>query len=81
VLKLYDRRFGLCLRYILKKKTALHTLENEAAFEAFIGRGMMPGFLGHLKKRNETEDFTVVAWEFLDEGNCTDGLAKYEAML
>ncbi|KAK4233135.1 hypothetical protein C8A03DRAFT_48226 [Achaetomium macrosporum] len=81
VLKLYDRRFGSCLRYILKKKTAPHTPENEAAFEAFVRRGMMPGFLRYPKKRNETEDFAVTAREFLDEGNRTDSLAKYEATL
>ncbi|KAH6845044.1 hypothetical protein B0I37DRAFT_379019 [Chaetomium sp. MPI-CAGE-AT-0009] len=82
VLKLYDRRFGSCLRYIFKKKTAPHSRENEAAFEAFVRRGMMPGFLGYLKKRNETETFAVTAREFLDEDNhYTDRLAKYEATL
>ncbi|KAL2126355.1 hypothetical protein VTI74DRAFT_1129 [Chaetomium olivicolor] len=81
VLKVYDRRFGSCLRYILKKKTAPITWESEAAFEGFVRRGMMPGFLRYLKKRNETEDFAVTAREFLDEGNRTDGLAKYEATL
>lgn len=37
MLKLYDRRFGSCLRYLLKDKTAPHTRENEAAFEHIDG--------------------------------------------
>ncbi|KAL2133613.1 hypothetical protein VTI74DRAFT_2015 [Chaetomium olivicolor] len=81
VLKLYDRRFGTCLRDILEEKPAPYTQENEAAFQAFVGRGMMPGFLRYLKKRNETEQFAVAAWQFLDEPDRTEGLAKYEAAL
>ncbi|KAL2143662.1 hypothetical protein VTI28DRAFT_10169 [Corynascus sepedonium] len=42
---------------------------------------MMPEFLRYLKKRNEAEQFAVAAWQFLDEPNCTEGLAKYEATL
>ncbi|KAL2022650.1 hypothetical protein VTK56DRAFT_4994 [Thermocarpiscus australiensis] len=84
VLKLYDRRFGSCLRDVLEErrhKPVPHTQENEAAFEAFVRRGMMPGFLRYLKERNETEIFAVPPWEFLDEPNRTEGLAKYEATL
>ncbi|KAL2179571.1 uncharacterized protein P884DRAFT_283462 [Thermothelomyces heterothallicus CBS 202.75] len=81
VLKLYDRRFGSCLRYVLDKRTAPHTRESEAAFEAFVRRGMMPGFLRYIRDRNETEDYAVAAWEFLDEPSHADGLAKYEATL
>ncbi|KAK4135165.1 hypothetical protein BT67DRAFT_293466 [Trichocladium antarcticum] len=81
VLKLYDRRFGSCLREVCKDRAAPHTQENEAAFEAFVRRGMMPGFLRHRKERNETEMLAVRAREFLDEPNRTEGLAKYEAAL
>ncbi|KAK4233167.1 hypothetical protein C8A03DRAFT_19702, partial [Achaetomium macrosporum] len=81
VLKLYDRRFGSCLRDVLEDKPAPYTQENEAAFQTFVGRGMMPGFLRYLKKRNETEQFAVAAWQFLDEPDRTEGLAKYEAAL
>jgi hypothetical protein len=84
VLKLYDRRFGSGLRGFHKDSVAPHTQQSEAAFEAFVRRGMMPGFLRHLKERNETEILPVSAWEFLDpdeEPNRTEGLAKYEAAL
>ena len=81
VLKLYDRRFGSCLREVCKDRAAPHTQESEAAFEAFVGRGMMPEFLRHRKERNETENLAVRAREFLDEPNRTEGLAKYEAAL
>jgi len=81
VLKLYDRRFGSCLREVRKDQAVPHTQETEAAFEAFVRRGMMPGFLRHRKERNETETLPVSAREFLDEPNRTEGLAKYEAAL
>ncbi|KAK4248925.1 hypothetical protein C7999DRAFT_39915 [Corynascus novoguineensis] len=81
VLKLYDRRFGSCLRDILEDKPAPYTRENEAAFQTFVGRGMIPGSLRHLKQRNDTEQYAVAAWQFLDEPNRTEGLAKYEATL
>lgn len=81
VLKLYDRRFGSSLRDILEDKPAPYTRENEEAFQTFVQRGMMPEFLRYLKKRNETEQFAVAAWQFLDEPNRTEGLAKYEATL
>ncbi|KAK4153669.1 hypothetical protein C8A00DRAFT_33620 [Chaetomidium leptoderma] len=81
VVKLYDRRFGSCPRDVLENKPAPRTQETEAAFQAFVGRGMMPGFLRSLKERNESEDFAVAAREFLDEPNRTEGLAKYEAAL
>ncbi|KAK3897149.1 hypothetical protein C8A05DRAFT_48119 [Staphylotrichum tortipilum] len=81
VLKLYDRRFGSCLRDVCNDRAAPHAQENEAAFEAFVRRGMMPGFLRHRKERNETESLPVRARRFLDEPNCTEGLAKYEAAL
>ncbi|KAK4105347.1 hypothetical protein N658DRAFT_462525 [Parathielavia hyrcaniae] len=81
VLKLYDRRFGSCLREVCNDRAAPHTQENEAAFEDFVRRGMMPGFLRHRKERNETENFPVRAREFLDEPDRTEGLAKYEAPL
>ena len=83
VLKLYDRRFGSCLREIRKDRAAPHTPENEAAFEAFVKRGMMPGFLRLRKERNETETLPVRAREFLldEPDRTTEGLAKYEAAL
>lgn len=82
VLKLYDRRFGYCLRKVGKDRAAPYTQENEAAFEAFVRRGMMPRFLRHRKAMNEeTERLPVRAREFLDEPNRTEGLAKYEAAL
>jgi hypothetical protein len=81
VLKLYDRRFGSCLRDVGEDKPAPHTQESEAAFEAFVRAGMMPTFLRYLKNRNETELFAVAAQEFLDEPNHASGLAKYEAVL
>ncbi|KAH6629880.1 hypothetical protein B0J18DRAFT_442924 [Chaetomium sp. MPI-SDFR-AT-0129] len=81
VLKLYDRRFGSCLRDVCKDKAAPYTQENEAAFEAFVKGGMMPAFLRYRKQRNETETFPVRAREFLDEPDGTGGLAKYEAAL
>ena len=80
VLKLYDRRFGSCLRDV-HGKPAPHTPENEEAFQAFVSRGVMPGFLRYRKERNETEDFAVAAREFLDEPGGTEGLTKYEAAL
>ncbi|KAK4143976.1 uncharacterized protein C8A04DRAFT_37008 [Dichotomopilus funicola] len=83
VLKLYDRRFGSCLREVDGDRVAPHTQENEAAFEAFVRRGMMPGFLRHRHERNDPEEsvLPVGAREFLDEPNRTEGLAKYEAAL
>ncbi|KAK4095719.1 hypothetical protein N658DRAFT_502410 [Parathielavia hyrcaniae] len=84
VLKLYDRRFGSGLRGVYKDSVAPHTQQTEAAFEAFVRRGMMPGFLRQLKERNEIETLPVRAREFLDpdeEPNHTEGLAKYEAAL
>jgi hypothetical protein len=81
VLKIYDRRFGSCLREVRKDRAAPYTQENEAAFEAFVSRGMMPGFLRHREERIETETLPVRALDFLDEPNRADGLAKYEAAL
>lgn len=81
VLKLYDRRFGSCLRDIGEDNSGPHTQQSEAEFEAFVRGGMMPAFLRYLKNRNETELFPVAAQEFLDEPNHTSGLAKYEAVL
>ncbi|KAG7292161.1 hypothetical protein NEMBOFW57_002196 [Staphylotrichum longicolle] len=81
VLKLYDRRFGSCLRKAGKDSAAPYTQENGAAFEAFVRRGMMPGFLHHREEMNETENLPVRARGFLDEPNRTEGLAKYEAAL
>ena len=83
MLKLYDRRFGSSLRHdVLENKPAPHTQASEAAFQAFIGAGTMPTFLDDLKKRNETQDIAVAAWQFLDEPHRTDeGRAKYEATL
>ncbi|KAH6617613.1 hypothetical protein F5144DRAFT_586951 [Chaetomium tenue] len=81
VLKLYDRRFGCDQREVGKDRTAPHTQENEAAFEDFVKRGMMPGFLRYRKERNEAELLPVRASEFLDEPTDTEGLAKYEAAL
>jgi hypothetical protein len=81
VLKLYDRRFGSCLREVGKDRAAPYTQENEAAFEAFVRRGMMPGFLRHRRERNETETLPVRARDFLDEPNRTESLAEYEAAL
>lgn len=81
VLKLYDRRFGSCLRDVRKDKAAPHTQENEAAFEALVNGGMMPAFLRYRKERNETETLPIRAREFLDEPNRIEGLAKYEAAL
>jgi hypothetical protein len=83
VLKLYDRRFGSCLREVVGDRVAPYTQENEAAFEAFVRRGMMPGFLRHRHERNDPEEsiLPVRAREFLDEPNRTEGLAKYEAPL
>jgi hypothetical protein len=86
VLKLYDRRFGSCLREVDGDRAAPHTQENEAAFEAFVRRGMMPGFLRHRNERDDPEEsvLPVRAWEFLDldkEPDRTKRLAKYEAAL
>ncbi|KAL2167105.1 hypothetical protein VTG60DRAFT_1696 [Thermothelomyces hinnuleus] len=82
VLKLYDRRFGSCLRDLPKDMPAPHAQESEAAFQAFVRRGMMPGFLRYLKNRNDTEVIPITAWYFLDEEpDRTEGLAKYEATL
>ncbi|KAL2194090.1 hypothetical protein P885DRAFT_71655 [Corynascus similis CBS 632.67] len=66
VLKLYDRRFGSCLREVYNNKAAPYTQENEAAFEAFVRRGMMPGFLRHRKERNETENLPSVGHQARD---------------
>jgi hypothetical protein len=66
---------------VRKDKAAPYTQENEAAFEAFVTRGMMPGFLRHRKERIEAETLPVRARDFLDEPNRADGLAKYEAAL
>ncbi|KAH6856024.1 hypothetical protein B0I37DRAFT_322873 [Chaetomium sp. MPI-CAGE-AT-0009] len=85
VLKLYDRRFGSSLRDVCEDEPAPHTQENEVAFEAFVRRGMMPGFLRYRKERNaEIDRLPLRAWEFLDEldeSNRTEGFAKYEAAL
>ncbi len=81
VLKLYDRRFGSCLRVVLGGKPARHTQENEAAFQDFVSQGLMPEFLRDRKEQNETEDIAVSAREFLGEPGGTEGLAKYEAAL
>ncbi|KAK3309862.1 uncharacterized protein B0T15DRAFT_16390 [Chaetomium strumarium] len=81
VLKLYDRRFGSSLRDVLGNEPAPYTQENEAAFQTFVARGMMPGFLRHLDERNETAQFAVAAWKFLEEPDRTERLAKYEAAL
>lgn len=50
VLKLYDRQFDSDQREVGKDRTAPHTLESEAAFEGFVKRGMMPGFLSYREK-------------------------------
>ncbi|SPQ21897.1 527855f9-69e8-4dba-b42c-aa71a915de4b [Thermothielavioides terrestris] len=81
VLKLYDRRFGSSLRNILTNKPAPYTQENEAAFETFVGRGMMPEFIHYLKQKSETETLPIAAWQFLEEPDRTKGLAKFEATL
>jgi hypothetical protein len=89
VLKLYDRRFGSCLRELHIDKPAPHTEENEAAFEAFVRRGMMPEFLLHRHDRDDPEESAALPvsarWflddDWFDEPNHTERLAKYEAAL
>ncbi|EAQ84092.1 hypothetical protein CHGG_10496 [Chaetomium globosum CBS 148.51] len=66
VLKLYDRRFGSCLREVDGDRVAPHTQENEAAFEAFVRRGMMPGFLRHRHERNDPEESSSVGHQARD---------------
>ena len=82
VLKLYDPGFGSALRDILEGKPAPCTQENEAAFQALVAQGLMPGFLRDLEKRNETQQLPVAAWQFLeDEPDRIEGLAKFDAAL
>lgn len=80
VLKLYDRRFGTCLRSDYSNTPVPYTQANEMAFQTFIKQGTMTAFLAELKEANETEDLLPPApRQFLD--NTTIGRAKYEAAL
>lgn len=80
VLKLYDRRCGSCLRDVRYNGPALYKEENQAAFEGFVSRGLMPAFLSELKRRRQTDDIARPAYRFLDNPT-SHGLALYEAAI
>lgn len=81
VLKLYDPRFGSSVRYMRRGRVAPHTQASEAAFQAFIKQGQMPGFLAHLRYLDHTELMPPSAISFLlpdDDDDDDDEDASYD---
>lgn len=78
VLKLYDRRFGTCLRQV-DGKHAPHTAAGEETFRSFLRQGDADTFLRDFKEEKTTALIPPTASQFHD--GTSEGVAKYEAAL
>lgn len=65
VLKLYDRRFGTCLREV-RGKHVPQTLDDEDLFQSIVRRGDITRVLQGLEEEQEKEFFPLSAWQHLD---------------